>query len=131
MIRRPPRSTLFPYTTLFRSQSSQRQSGVRSAGATYPPTAPLSASHRAAQDERSGLATPLAPHRACHPHDPRDALGARGEPTDEGDVGEGAQGAGKDPARGVVLVRQSRRSGRPVNTRAAGSALVALLPMLI
>src|SRR5690349_23926782 len=25
MIRRPPRSTLFPYTTLFRSQSRQRQ----------------------------------------------------------------------------------------------------------
>src|SRR5260221_9905425 len=28
MIRRPPRSTLFPYTTLFRSYSSPRQSRV-------------------------------------------------------------------------------------------------------
>src|SRR3712207_8188935 len=27
MIRRPPRSTLFPYTTLFRSQKSQQQDG--------------------------------------------------------------------------------------------------------
>src|SRR3712207_6985041 len=27
MIRRPPRSTLFPYTTLFRSLGSDRQSG--------------------------------------------------------------------------------------------------------
>src|SRR2546429_7173253 len=27
MIRRPPRSTLFPYTTLFRSLSRQRQQG--------------------------------------------------------------------------------------------------------
>src|SRR3712207_8282610 len=27
MIRRPPRSTLFPYTTLFRSVQAQRQSG--------------------------------------------------------------------------------------------------------
>src|SRR2546422_3337193 len=27
MIRRPPRSTLFPYTTLFRSQHSARQRG--------------------------------------------------------------------------------------------------------
>src|SRR2546430_12972446 len=27
MIRRPPRSTLFPYTTLFRSQSSEMQTG--------------------------------------------------------------------------------------------------------
>src|SRR3712207_7223367 len=32
MIRRPPRSTLFPYTTLFRSLAL-----------TYPPTLPLSA----------------------------------------------------------------------------------------
>src|SRR2546430_13521826 len=28
MIRRPPRSTLFPYTTLFRSGMSQRQQGA-------------------------------------------------------------------------------------------------------
>src|SRR5207249_6031463 len=30
MIRRPPRSTLFPYTTLFRSQEVQRQGPGRS-----------------------------------------------------------------------------------------------------
>src|SRR2546430_52247 len=30
MIRRPPRSTLFPYTTLFRSQDSPQRSGSRS-----------------------------------------------------------------------------------------------------
>src|SRR5688572_32081607 len=29
MIRRPPRSTLFPYTTLFRSQSEVRDDGER------------------------------------------------------------------------------------------------------
>src|SRR5690349_23828521 len=29
MIRRPPRSTLFPYTTLFRSQASGNRTGVR------------------------------------------------------------------------------------------------------
>src|SRR5690349_22815134 len=34
MIRRPPRSTLFPYTTLFRSD------GEMSGAATYPTTAP-------------------------------------------------------------------------------------------
>src|SRR2546430_5630735 len=34
MIRRPPRSTLFPYTTLFRSSASHR--------ATEPPPAPTS-----------------------------------------------------------------------------------------
>src|SRR2546425_5132920 len=32
MIRRPPRSTLFPYTTLFRSQRPPRPGGRRRAG---------------------------------------------------------------------------------------------------
>src|SRR6266542_3732541 len=32
MIRRPPRSTLFPYTTLFRSRAAARQSQARSRG---------------------------------------------------------------------------------------------------
>src|SRR2546429_10020861 len=30
MIRRPPRSTLFPYTTLFRSRRSRRRSRIKS-----------------------------------------------------------------------------------------------------
>src|SRR2546425_5504826 len=30
MIRRPPRSTLFPYTTLFRSRSTERDAGMTS-----------------------------------------------------------------------------------------------------
>src|SRR2546430_5936972 len=32
MIRRPPRSTLFPYTTLFRSEEGERAEGVEDAG---------------------------------------------------------------------------------------------------
>src|SRR5260221_7781105 len=42
MIRRPPRSTLFPYTTLFRSQAAKRTDGLdvvigakRQAGAAF------------------------------------------------------------------------------------------------
>src|SRR3712207_7619655 len=34
MIRRPPRSTLFPYTTLFRSQARMRELGYRRAEVT-------------------------------------------------------------------------------------------------
>src|SRR5256885_5971372 len=34
MIRRPPRSTLFPYTTLFRSEPRARDSGERCGSAT-------------------------------------------------------------------------------------------------
>src|SRR3712207_7009798 len=35
MIRRPPRSTLFPYTTLFRSQGIMRHVHVRAVNETY------------------------------------------------------------------------------------------------
>src|SRR3989442_10750855 len=37
MIRRPPRSTLFPYTTLFRSGNTFSTSGWRSCTSTQPP----------------------------------------------------------------------------------------------
>src|SRR2546421_7640626 len=40
MIRRPPRSTLFPYTTLFRSHSLCRTAaGIATDGWSYPQTA--------------------------------------------------------------------------------------------
>src|SRR2546429_4302695 len=35
MIRRPPRSTLFPYTTLFRSRTSAKPSRCRSAARSF------------------------------------------------------------------------------------------------
>src|SRR5258708_21557098 len=35
MIRRPPRSTLFPYTTLFRSQQSTGRLAIWKRGVTY------------------------------------------------------------------------------------------------
>src|SRR5438876_7587643 len=49
MIRRPPRSTLFPYTTLFRSQ--------RTLGAAAPPAAPgrPQARRRSGARHRQGL----------------------------------------------------------------------------
>src|SRR3989449_11730430 len=37
MIRRPPRSTLFPYTTLFRSYATDREEGRRGGGHDLPP----------------------------------------------------------------------------------------------
>src|SRR3989442_9810603 len=40
MIRRPPRSTLFPYTTLFRSQLLARRPGHRPRDPEAPPGAP-------------------------------------------------------------------------------------------
>src|SRR3712207_9057699 len=40
MIRRPPRSTLFPYTTLFRSVNEDNCVGRRKAGTDQVPSAP-------------------------------------------------------------------------------------------
>src|SRR5690349_23440097 len=56
MIRRPPRSTLFPYTTLFRSLGTQGRA-ARSEG--HP------AEERAGDDHHlaAGRADPPAPHR--------------------------------------------------------------------
>src|SRR2546422_2015339 len=48
MIRRPPRSTLFPYTTLFRSPSCNRQRNL----SAPPPACPL---------DRSRTSSPPAP----------------------------------------------------------------------
>src|SRR5258705_6913240 len=46
MIRRPPRSTLFPYTTLFRSFSERDQRWVRSMNSSQSFVLPLSAEIR-------------------------------------------------------------------------------------
>src|SRR5947208_9238996 len=43
MIRRPPRSTLFPYTTLFRSGSPSNRASSAASGATTPPRRQLPA----------------------------------------------------------------------------------------
>src|SRR3712207_9008192 len=53
MIRRPPRSTLFPYTTLFRSQGKPRRQGARGGfvfqgDVRYAPSERLSAEAEAA-----------------------------------------------------------------------------------
>src|SRR3712207_6881138 len=52
MIRRPPRSTLFPYTTLFRSQLSN---------ATGPPKAPLSLASGRLASSAAPAAPPASP----------------------------------------------------------------------
>src|SRR2546427_1448561 len=51
MIRRPPRSTLFPYTTLFRSRDRGRRLGATGAVRRRAPARPYS---RGADAERAG-----------------------------------------------------------------------------
>src|SRR5258708_22141697 len=50
MIRRPPRSTLFPYTTLFRSHSSDAHSDLRSSMNRIVRSRPISTRSRARCD---------------------------------------------------------------------------------
>src|SRR5258708_26116865 len=45
MIRRPPRSTLFPYTTLFRSRSSTSRPRTASSAVSATAKEPLSSAH--------------------------------------------------------------------------------------
>src|SRR2546430_17687536 len=70
MIRRPPRSTLFPYTTLFRSHRdlavlrARRRGGLRGASPAWPrggavPHVGLSGGARAVSRRRAALARQL------------------------------------------------------------------------
>src|SRR2546422_4383688 len=58
MIRRPPRSTLFPYTTLFRSELPRRASSAAEISLVRAP------------DEGGGVRSPRDPHhrRRAHLH---------------------------------------------------------------
>src|SRR3712207_7922291 len=53
MIRRPPRSTLFPYTTLFRSQIGLAVSAGSSRSTGRPPVAQVTSSVRTTRSARS------------------------------------------------------------------------------
>src|SRR5437899_10034337 len=66
MIRRPPRSTLFPYTTFFRSPTSQRRSSWRGGRSGFPRQAlgRTSAFRRRRCPDTSGCRRRLAVRRA-------------------------------------------------------------------
>src|SRR5215208_8114266 len=55
MIRRPPRSTLFPYTTLFRSPSSRRRCCVPQAAPAAPRAGRRSEEHTSELQSRGHL----------------------------------------------------------------------------
>src|SRR2546422_1924095 len=68
MIRRPPRSTLFPYTTLFRSPGSPcPPKSVRIGEACRPPLPISSKPHSIRASPLSGWSERLVPARTCWP----------------------------------------------------------------
>src|SRR2546425_3813349 len=105
MIRRPPRSTLFPYTTLFRS-AREPGSAWRSRGSSSSSTAGGSGSRaRWAKGRRSP-----SPYRRDH--------GRRADPDRRGQREEPEAGAGPAPVQRVSDRRGLHRGGR----RASGQA---------
>src|SRR3712207_9359372 len=115
MIRRPPRSTLFPYTTLFRSREARkRNGGVAAAGGGRGPhtqvvrrrrlnelVAPPVQTQEAGRGARKGVALPLgAAHERPHRRRPQPRGGgasrarcARRAGSGEGDVPRRARDA--------------------------------------
>src|SRR3712207_6858131 len=99
MIRRPPRSTLFPYTTLFRSVDLHRwtEEGV------VPDPHAADVEHDAVEVEEHPLAeldvrSVVAEERRLHPHRVAAAAEQRAQ--------DGAARLGVAPARGVQALAQ-------------------------
>src|SRR2546430_6410771 len=73
MIRRPPRSTLFPYTTLFRSRSKARRANIRNTSRTRLPgrrrtrRVPRSEEHTSELQSQSNLVCRLLLEKKQHP----------------------------------------------------------------
>src|SRR5438309_4198789 len=105
MIRRPPRSTLFPYTTLFRSVAALPDGGARAPvrGPPRPRARPARVAHGATRVRRVSrrLWSPLTRPRRGRPGRARDRRRADGRvPRDRGGGGPPAGGDARDRGRG-------------------------------
>src|SRR3989442_10455410 len=65
MIRRPPRSTLFPYTTLFRSSPSPGPAGPRRARRSRAPPPPSASPRPPHRSEEHTSELQSRPHLVC------------------------------------------------------------------
>src|SRR3712207_7881739 len=107
MIRRPPRSTLFPYTTLFRSVNPRREPRAGGHGATGRSvkgrTIRISGAKAVAYPERAGV------HR-------RERVGGRGDRAGKlaNEIGAGAgQGGSRGGDLPLPVPRAARDKPRP------------------
>src|SRR2546429_2473170 len=65
MIRRPPRSTLFPYTTLFRSRSHLKPASPNHKSSSIPASASARASHKITRSEEHTSELQSRLHLVC------------------------------------------------------------------
>src|SRR3989449_7723045 len=126
MIRRPPRSTLFPYTTLFRSRAAREP---QSHAESIEHEMALSSEDRPAQSNRAG---PRWSGVAPHPHEAGVPAERQGRPplrNDEGRRGERQDSNQPDNPHGdprsAMVSGPARTTSRVVRNRAAFSALTA------
>src|SRR2546429_2059610 len=80
MIRRPPRSTLFPYTTLFRSRRAGRDHAEIDPAAQAPPEGARAAPRRARGGVTFGTAADPGSGYPSRPYGWRSALSHSGRP---------------------------------------------------
>src|SRR3989441_12695530 len=103
MIRRPPRSTLFPYTTLFRSLEHYRAGERTEERADHAPDNGHGHPHRGADDPADQRA-PRRPARAAVPpreaksQPPLDDLAQESEAQGDSDGRDPDRTEGRDPA---------------------------------
>src|SRR5258705_4842395 len=85
MIRRPPRSTLFPYTTLFRSPSrsiSCATCTISSSDGVINPLRPRSEEHTSELQSLRHLVCRLLLEKKCHSNEPADHADHQPVPAD-------------------------------------------------
>src|SRR2546430_4458509 len=66
MIRRPPRSTLFPYTTLFRSRNARPRERYRAGGRAAPAAPPAPRSRTSLRSGGTAVGRGAAPRSGEH-----------------------------------------------------------------
>src|SRR3712207_9266220 len=113
MIRRPPRSTLFPYTTLFRSKDAEAVVGT-----------PLLA------EPAQGVLDPLDVRRAVAGDLGRAEEGHRRAIVAGGGRGEAPAGRGDHLRQEDALPRRLRRGGGGTGGAGGGGGLVVFSPVV-
>src|SRR6266511_2145854 len=102
MIRRPPRSTLFPYTTLFRSPPSRGQAGPAGTG-TPPRRSGRSEEHTSELQSRENLVCRLLLEKKKIPPAPRRLADRRHRRRLDHGLRQGAQRVRNRPREGHVV----------------------------
>src|SRR6478672_7315752 len=113
MIRRPPRSTLFPYTTLFRSESARRRGCGSQGGPPVRADLARSEEHTSELQSRSDLVCRLLLEKKKRDDEERQrGVVERRQQVGENEPGRAAREPRAEPGRGFffLMIRRPPRS---------------------